>query len=172
MTSINQSACRWRCCSSECPPSCSVLWTSQPWRETKIELAQIFLHHPQPGMSWTPGRCLQFLGVGDMQACRSREWSWDYCLPGSLTWPNNLRCLVRTVEVRTVSDSSGCPVRLYGLRNSSQCSNQVIFRMRQRQHRSKASILFSIALVSEQVLAPYSRVGKNHDFFEKKSRSI
>ena len=44
--SINQSigACRWRCCSCECPPSCSVLRSPKPWREAKIKLAQIFLH--------------------------------------------------------------------------------------------------------------------------------
>ena len=37
-------ACRWRCCSCECPPSCSVLSSPKPWREAKIKLAQIFLH--------------------------------------------------------------------------------------------------------------------------------
>ena len=52
-----------------------------------------------------PGRRLQFLGVGNMQACRAREWSWDFSTRA--TWPNNLRRLVRTV-----SDSSGCPVLL------------------------------------------------------------
>ena len=43
---INQSigACRWRCCSCECPPSCSVLSSPKPWHEAKIKLAQIFLH--------------------------------------------------------------------------------------------------------------------------------
>jgi len=51
-----------------------------------------------------PGRCLQFLGAGDMQACRAREWSWD--LSARATWPNYFRCLIRTV-----SDSSGWPVR-------------------------------------------------------------
>jgi len=39
-------ACRCRCCSCECPPSCSVLCSPKPWRETKIKLAQIFLHRP------------------------------------------------------------------------------------------------------------------------------
>ena len=34
-----------------------------------------------------PGRHLQFLGAGDMQACRAREWSWD--LSARATWPNN-----------------------------------------------------------------------------------
>jgi len=53
-----------------------------------------------------PGRRLQFLGAGDMQACRAREWSWD--LSARAMWPNNFRRLVRTV-----SDSSGCPVRLW-----------------------------------------------------------
>ena len=52
-----------------------------------------------------PGRHLQFLGVGDMQASRAREWSCD--LSTRATWPNNFRRLVRTV-----SDSSCCPVRL------------------------------------------------------------
>ena len=52
-----------------------------------------------------PGRRLQFLGVGDMQAYRAREWSWDFS--AHATWPNNLKRLVRTV-----SDSSGCPVHL------------------------------------------------------------
>ena len=37
-------SCRWRCCSCECPPSCSVLSSPKPWREAKIKLAQIFLH--------------------------------------------------------------------------------------------------------------------------------
>jgi len=37
-------ACRWRCCSCECPPSCSVLSSPKPWRESKIKLAQIFLY--------------------------------------------------------------------------------------------------------------------------------
>ena len=36
-------ACRWRCCSCECPPSCSVLSSPKPWREAKIKLAQIFV---------------------------------------------------------------------------------------------------------------------------------
>ena len=46
IASIKQSigACRWRCCSYECPPSCSVLSSPKPWREAKIKLAQIFLH--------------------------------------------------------------------------------------------------------------------------------
>ena len=51
-----------------------------------------------------PGRRLQFLGAGDMQACRAREWYWD--LSARATWPNNFRRLIRTV-----SDSSGWPVR-------------------------------------------------------------
>ena len=44
-----------------------------------------------------PGRRLHFLGVGDLQACRAREWSWN--LSARATWPNNLgvwsaRCLI------------------------------------------------------------------------------
>jgi len=39
-------ACRCHCCSCECLPSCSVLCSPKPWSETKIELAQIFLHRP------------------------------------------------------------------------------------------------------------------------------
>jgi len=39
-------ACRWRCCSCECPPTCSVLSSPKPWREAKIKLAHIFLDPP------------------------------------------------------------------------------------------------------------------------------
>jgi len=31
-------ACRWRCCSCECTPSCSVLCSPKPWRETKASI--------------------------------------------------------------------------------------------------------------------------------------
>ena len=69
-----------------------------------------------------PGRRLQFLGAGDMQACRAREWSWD--LWAQATWPKKFRRLIRTV-----SDSSGWPVR----RRTSKFvthSDQVMFRIR------------------------------------------
>ena len=46
VSSSSIGACRWRCCSCECPPSCSVLSSPKPWREAKIKLAQIFLHRP------------------------------------------------------------------------------------------------------------------------------
>ena len=32
-----------------------------------------------------PGHRLQFLGAGDMQACRAREWSWDLSISASFT---------------------------------------------------------------------------------------
>ena len=44
LSSSSIGACRWRCCSCESPPSCSVLSSPMPWREAKIKLAQIFLH--------------------------------------------------------------------------------------------------------------------------------
>jgi len=105
-------------------------------------------------MSWTKtGRRFQFLGAGDkkMQARRAREWSWD--LSARATWPNNFRRLVRTV-----SDSSGCPVRLRTSKFVTR-SDQVMFRMRRRHHWSKASIHFSMALVMDHVSAPYKNTG-------------
>ena len=142
-------ACRWRCCSCECPPSCSVLSSLKPdarprlnWRRSSSTvLSQVCLEQP--------GRRLQFLGAGDMQVCRARKWSWD--LSARATWPNNFRRLIRTV-----SDSSGWPVR----RRTSKFVthfDQVMFRIRRRHHWSKASILFSIALVMDHVSAPYKK---------------
>jgi len=88
-TQIYQSigACWWRCCSCECLPSCSVLSSPKPWRKAKIKLAQIFLAILSQVCLGRPGRRLQFLRAGDMQACRAREWSWD--LSAQATWPNN-----------------------------------------------------------------------------------
>jgi len=80
-----------------------------------------------------PGRRLQFLGAGDMQACRAREWSWD--LSARATWPNNFRHLIRTV-----SDSSGWPVRRRTSRFVTH-SDQVMFRIRRRHHWSTALML-------------------------------
>jgi len=60
--------------------------------------------------------------------------------------------------IRTVSDSSGWAVR----RRTSKFvthSDQVMFRIRRRHHWSKASILFSIALVMDHVSAPYKNTG-------------
>jgi len=115
------------------------------WRRSYSSvLSQVCLGRP-------PGRRLQFLGAGDMQACRAREWSWD--LSARATWPNNFRRLIRIV-----SDSSGWPVR----RRTSKFvthSDQVMFRIRRRHHWSKASILFSIALVMDHVSAPYKNTG-------------
>ena len=36
-------ACRWRCCSCECPPSCSVLSSPKPWREAKMHSSDIYV---------------------------------------------------------------------------------------------------------------------------------
>ena len=56
-----------------------------------------------------PGRRLQFLGVGDMQACRAREWSWD--LSARATWPNNFRLVTDVVFNVFRRQSRSAPVR-------------------------------------------------------------
>jgi len=81
-------------------PFCALL---SPDARPKLKLAQIFPTVLSQVWLGRPERSLQFLGVGDMQACRAREWPWD--LSVRATWPNNLRRLVRTVS------GSGCPVR-------------------------------------------------------------
>ena len=48
-------------------------------------------------MSGRPGCRLQFLGAGDMQACRAPEWSWDLYNARAM-WLNSFRRLVRTVS--------------------------------------------------------------------------
>jgi len=59
-----------------------------------------------------PGRRLQLIGAGDMQACRAREWSWD--LSALATWPNNFWRLVRTVAYLIAVAVQYA----YGIRNS------------------------------------------------------
>ena len=97
--------------------------------------------HARPRLNWRrssstvlsqvclrrPGRRLQFLGAGDMQACRAQEWSWD--LSARTTWPNNFRFLVRTVicsywwvqvnYMRSLIILFCVPCTLYAIRSAS-----------------------------------------------------
>ena len=88
--SVRQAVLFWALRSPDARPRLS--WR----RSSSTVLSQVCLGRP--------GRRLQFLGAGNMQGCRAREWSWD--LSARATWPNNFRRLIRTV-----SDSSGRPVR-------------------------------------------------------------
>ena len=72
---------------------CFVLSEALTQTKTKV---QIFHHRSQVCLG-RPGCRLQFLGAGDMQACRAREWSWD--LTVRATWPNNFKQL-RLVAAR------------------------------------------------------------------------
>jgi len=77
-----------------------VLCSPKPWRRPRLNWRRSSSTIRSQVCLGRPGRRLQFL-----QACGAREWSCD--LSARVTWPNNFRCLVRTV-----ADSSGCPVRL------------------------------------------------------------
>jgi len=72
-------ACRWRCCSCECPPSCSVLSSPKPWREAKIKLflARYVLDDLDAASSSLGQAICRLVEHGnDLETCRPGPRGW------------------------------------------------------------------------------------------------
>jgi len=95
---------------------------------------------------------LQCLGRPVVLAYSAREWSWQ----GSALqmWPKKRRHLERTA-----SDSNGCWVLERTSLLMMRCV-QCIFRIRRKHHWSRASNVFAGVAVTDQVSAPYRKIGR------------